>query len=61
MKKGAASVRAGGMDEQKVPWGVAHTPESHVSKTTKCTPSRGTGRPSRAQDRQLKDRASLLE
>lgn len=29
MKKGAASVRAGEMDEQKVPWGEEY-PESHV-------------------------------
>lgn len=33
MKKGAASGRAGRMDERKVPWSEEYT-ESHVSKTT---------------------------
>jgi len=57
IKKGAASGRAGRMDERKVPW------IPRVScKTAKCTSrcSRGTGGPSRAQDRQLRDRASLF-
>lgn len=38
MKKGAASVRAGGMDEQKVPWGEEY-PESHVRQLN--APRRG--------------------
>ncbi len=61
MKKGAASGRAGGMDERKVPCHGVRNRISRVScKTTKCTSRcyRGTGGPSRAQDRQLRDRAS---
>ena len=60
MKKGAASGRAEWMSERchAMEWGI-----SRVScKTTKCTSRccRGTGGPSRAQDRQLRDRASLF-
>ena len=61
MKKGAASGRAGRMDERKVPWSEEY-PESHVRQ---LNAPRGAaeelgGGPSRAQDRQLRDRASLF-
>jgi hypothetical protein len=59
MKKGAASGRAGGMDEREAPWSEEY-PESHVRQLNAPRYCRGTGGPSRAQDRQLRDRASLF-
>ena len=52
MKKGAAPGRAGGMDARKVPWSEEY-PESHVRQLNTSRCCRGTGGPSRAQDRQL--------
>lgn len=59
MIKGAASGRAGGMDERKVPWSGEY-PESHVRQQNLEVQPRNWGTFSSTQDRQLRDRASLF-